>query len=201
MIKNIIFDIGNVLTDFRWKDFLREKGFTGEIHDRIAAASVLSPQWCEYDRGEWTDEEILDAFVQNDPEIEKEIHMAFDDFEGLVTPRDYAIPWVCGLKEKGYKVWYLSNFSRKAEVECAEALAFIPYMDGGILSYRDHVIKPDCAIYELLLERFNLVAEECVFLDDVTANVQGAENVGIHGILFRTKEQAQEELCKYGIIS
>jgi len=200
MIKNIIFDIGNVLADFRWEGFLRDKGFEGEVYDRIVAASVLSPQWCEYDRGVWTEEEILAAFIKNDPAIEKELHMAYDDCKGLVTPRDYAIPWICELKEKGYKVWYLSNFSRKAEVECAESLSFIPYTDGGILSYRDKVIKPDAAIYELLLERFGLVAEECVFMDDVLANVKGAEKVGIHGIQFLSKEQAQEELRKLGVI-
>jgi len=72
-------------------------------------------------------------------------------------------------------------------------------MDGGILSYRDHLIKPDSAIYELLLERFGLVAEECVFVDDVSANVKGAEDVGIRGILFQSKEQAQEELRKLGV--
>ncbi len=196
MIKNIIFDIGNVLTDFRWEGFLRDKGFDGEMFRRIAAATVLSGQWCEYDRGVWTDEQILEAFVKNDPEIEREIHLAFDDFKDLVTPRAYAIPWIQELKKKGYQVWYLSNFSRKAEAECADSLSFMPYMDGGILSYRDKLIKPDAAIYELLLSRFRLVAEESVFLDDTLANIEAAKNLGIHGIHFQTKEQAEEELHK-----
>lgn len=199
MIKNIIFDIGNVLTDFRWEGFLHDKGFEGEIFNRIVKATVLSPQWCEYDRGVWTDEQIMDAFVRNDPALEKEIHFAFDRMQGLVTPRAYAIPWMCELKEKGYKLWYLSNFSQKAEVECEESLSFLPYMDGGILSYREQLIKPDEAIYKLLLNRYGLVAEESVFLDDVAANVKGAESVGIHGILFQTKEQAEEELGKLGV--
>ena len=199
MIKNIIFDIGNVLTDFRWEGYLRDKGFEGEAFDRIAGATVLSPQWCEYDRGVWTDEQIIDAFIRNDPALEKEIHFAFDRMQGLVIPRAYAIPWLSELKERGYKVFYLSNFSKKAEVECAESLSFLPYMDGGILSYREQLIKPDQAIYKLLLNRYGLAAEESVFLDDVEANVKGAESVGIHGILFQTKEQAEEDLRKLGV--
>lgn len=199
MIKNIIFDIGNVLTDFRWEDFLRDKGFDEEMIKRLAEATVYSDVWKEYDRGIWTDEEILDGFAQNDPEIALEIHQAFGDFTDLVTPRDYAIPWVKSLKEKGYKVWYLSNFSNKATTECAECLGFIPYTDGGILSFRDKVIKPDAAIYELLLNRFGLVAEESVFIDDTLVNVEAAEALGIHGIHFISKEQTEKELCDLGV--
>lgn len=199
MIKNIIFDIGNVLTDFRWEDFLRDKGFDEEMIKRLAEACVYSDVWKEYDRGIWTDEEILDGFAANDPEITQEIHQAFGDFKDLVTPRDYAIPWVKELKEKGYKVWYLSNFSNKATTECAECLGFIPYTDGGILSFRDKVIKPDAAIYELLLNRFGLVAEESVFIDDTLVNVEAAEALGIHGIHFISKEQTEKELCELGV--
>lgn len=199
MIKNIIFDIGNVLTDFRWKDFLREKGFEEAMVERIAEATVRSNVWCEYDRGVWTDEQLLEAFVQNDSAIEKELRMAFDNFEGMVRIRDYAIPWLQELKANGYRVLYLSNFSRKAEVECADSLAFMPYMDGGILSYRDKLIKPDPAIYELLLNRYGLEAEESVFLDDTPVNVEAAKQLGIHGIHFNTREQAEKELRQMGV--
>ena len=199
MIKNIIFDIGNVLTDFRWREFLQDKGFDEAMVNRIAKASVLNPDWAELDRGVWSEEEIMQAFVKADPEIEKELYEAFGNVTGMVTPRAYAIPWLQELKEKGYKVWYLSNFSHKAEVECAEALNFLPFMDGGILSYQDKLIKPDAAIYELLLSRYHLIADECVFLDDTLVNIEAAEALGIHGIHFKTKEQAEEELRTLGV--
>ncbi len=54
MIRNIIFDIGNVLTDFRWKEFLEDKGFDEAMVKRIAKASVQSPVWNEIDRGVWS---------------------------------------------------------------------------------------------------------------------------------------------------
>lgn len=200
MIKNIIFDIGNVLTDFRWADFLRDKGFDDEMIDRIAAVSVRNPLWCELDRGVWTESQLMAAFIKEAPELEKELHIAFDEMHGMVTPRAYAIPWIKELKEKGYRVWYLSNFSHKVELECSDCLRFMPLMDGGILSYRDHLIKPDAAIYQLLLDRYELVADECVFLDDTLENVTAGEALGIHGIHFKTKEQAEEELRKLGVI-
>ena len=147
----------------------------------------------------WTDEQLLEAFIQNDPAIEKELRMVFDNCKGMVTIRDYAIPWLKELKAKGYRLLYLSNFSQKAEEECADALAFLPYMDGGILSYRDKLIKPDPAIYELLLSRYELKAEESVFMDDTLVNVEAAKKLGIHGILFQTKEQVEEELRELGV--
>ncbi len=199
MIRNIIFDIGNVLTDFRWKDFLREKGFDDVMIGRIAKASVESPLWKEFDRGVLDGEELMQAFVDAAPDIAEELHKAYDDVHGMVTIRDYAIPWVQELKAKGYKVWYLSNFSEKTEIECADSIAFIPYMDGGILSWKDKLIKPDPKIYQLLLQRFDLVAEESVFIDDLPENVQGAVNEGIHGIVFETRQQVVEELKKLGV--
>lgn len=199
MIRNIIFDIGNVLTDFRWKEFLRDKGFDEEMIGRIARASVMSPFWNEFDRGEWDTEKLMQEFVRLDPEIEKELHLAYDDIRGMVTKRDYAIPWIQELKAKGYGVYYLSNFSYKAYVDCADALDFLPYTDGGILSYRDKVIKPGREIYDLLLSRYDLKAEECVFLDDTAANVEAAEKLGFAGIVFQTREQAEEALRAMGV--
>lgn len=190
MIKNIIFDIGNVLTDFRWKDFLIEKGFDEQMAQRMGDASVNTPTWSELDRGVWTFEELLQGFIANDPEIAWELRMGFTDMRGMVTIRDYACDWVKQLKEQGFGVYYLSNFSRKVEVECADSLAFIPLMDGGILSYQEKLVKPDPAIYHALLERYGLQPEECIFLDDTAVNIEAANQLGIHGIVFTTKEQA-----------
>lgn len=199
MIRNIIFDIGNVLTNFRWKEFLKDKGFDEEMIRRIAKASVESPLWKEVDRGVWDQEKLIREFIKLDPEIEAELILAYDVICGMVTPRAYAIPWIKELKEKGYGVYYLSNFSDKAYVECADALKFIPYTDGGILSYRERMVKPEPEIYRLLLERYGLKAEECVFLDDMEVNVEAARKEGFAGIVFETKEQAEEELARLGV--
>ena len=199
MIRNIIFDIGNVLTDFRWNDFLRDKGFDAAMADRIAKASILTPLWNEIDRGVWSREKLMEEFVRMDPDIEAQLHMAFDNVTGMVTKREYAIPWLQELKAGGYRVYYLSNFSEKAYEDCLDALDFLPFMDGGILSFRERLIKPDAEIYRLLLSRYSMKPEESVFLDDTLANVDAARALGIHGICFRTKEHAEEELRKLGV--
>ena len=78
-------------------------------------------------------------------------------------------------------------------------MGFLELMDGGILSYKDKVTKPAPEIYELLLSRYGLNAEECVFLDDTEKNIIGARAVGIQGILFQDRIQAVAELQKLGV--
>ncbi len=199
MIKTVIFDIGNVLVGFRWKEYYDSYPYSQEVKERIAKATVQSPVWDEYDRGVMTDEEIMEAFVKNDPEIEKEIRESLSNISGMITKKDYAIPWIKSLKENGYQVLVLSNYSHKVSTDCAYALDFLPYTDGGILSYKEHVIKPQPEIYELLISRYNLVPQECVFIDDLEQNIKGAADAGIHGIVFKDVEQAKEELRAFGV--
>lgn len=199
MIKNIIFDIGNVLCAFRWKEYFCEFGYSKEVLERLARATALNEDWNEFDRGALSREEILRLFVENDPGIEKEIRESLTNIKNLLARYDYAVPWIQDLKRKGYQCYYLSNFSLPAWEDCQHVLDFIPYMDGGILSYRDKVIKPSREIYELLLQRYHLKAEECVFLDDTEKNILGARQVGLFGIVFKNKEQAIEELRGLGV--
>ncbi len=199
MITTIIFDIGNVLADFTWKEHFESFGYDETMVDRIAAATVMNPKWNEYDRGVLSDQEILESFIESDPEIEEEIRKVLSNVKNIVRRNDYAIPWIEDLKGKGYRCLYLSNFSRKAETECAHALDFLPYMDGGILSYQDKVIKPMPEIYRLLIDRYDLKPEECVFMDDTPRNLEGAEKFGIHTIHFVNQAQAIEELRALGV--
>ena len=194
MIRNIIFDIGNVLVDFCWMDHILRFGYGQETAVRIGRAMMQSPQWAEIDRGVWTMDELLDHFIANDPGIEQEIRTVFSDLGTIVREREGSISWIRSLKEAGYRVYYLSNFSRRVETEAAGELTFLREMDGGILSYQEQLIKPDRAVYELLMERYGLSAEESVFLDDTRENVEAAIELGMRGILVESQEQAKYRL-------
>ena len=194
MIRNIIFDIGNVLAGFVWEEFFRSFGFSDEVFEKLADATVRSDFWNEMDRGKLTDDQLLEGFIQNDPSIEKELCQVFENVTDMIRRYDYAIPWLKELKEKGYHVYYISNFAHKAHVECEKALDFLTEMEGGILSYQDRLIKPDPEIYRLLCSRYGLKAEECIFIDDTERNVLAAQKEGMKGLIFHTLEQTKEEL-------
>ena len=178
MIRNIVFDIGGVLADFRMMEFLAEKGFDTNMSKRIIKTAVMSPYWGQFERDEITEEETLRGFASIDPEIEDELRRAFSDLKGLLVSKDYAIPLVMDLKKAGYGVYYLSNYSRKAYDECGESLAFMPYMDGGIVSFKVGKTKPSADMFRLFLDRYGLKAEECVFVDDTEENVAAAGKLG-----------------------
>lgn len=196
MIKNIVFDIGNVLAGFIWQDFYRSFGYSEEIFEKLADATVRSTFWNEMDRGKLTDEQLLDGFIQNDPSIESELREVFYNIKGMILRYDYAKPWVMELKSRGYHVYVISNFAHKAHTECIEALDFLDEVDGGILSYQVQLIKPAPEIYRLLCSKYDLKAEECVFIDDLAKNVDAAMKEGMQGIIFQTLEQAKEDLEK-----
>lgn len=199
MIKNIIFDFGNVLVEYNIKEFMLNKGMSQEMIKRILKASIMGPYWDEFDRGAITEEEAIAGFLSLDPDIEKELHTVFDNITGMLTKRDFAIPWVKELKAAGYNVYYLSNYSKKAFDECADSIGFIEFMDGGIMSHRELVVKPNPEIYKRLIERYELIPEECVFIDDTEKNVDVARALGMQGIVFTTQEAAVSELKDMGV--
>ena len=97
-IRNVVFDIGNVLADYRWYGFLQDKGFSPEMIDRIARCSTLLPAWNEFDRGVLSSEEVVEGFIRLDPEIADELHRAFDDLSDLLRMFPYSVPWIEKLK-------------------------------------------------------------------------------------------------------
>ena len=200
MIKTIIFDIGNVLADFAWKPFFASFKLTEEEISSLAKATIFSSDWVEYDIGNLTDEEILNRFCHNAPQFTEVLHQIDKSWKGIILKTSHAIPWITSLKKQGYQVLFLSNFSSKARRDCADALDFIPMTDGGIFSYKVHMVKPEPEIYQLLIDTYHLTPQECVFIDDTAINLTAAEKFGLHTIQFQTKEQVLKDLAALNVI-
>ena len=199
-IKNLVFDIGGVLADYRLKEFLAEKGFGPEMIRRILKASVLSPCWGQFERGEITEDEALEGFASSDPEIREELGRAYASVAGMLTAREYSIPLLKALKEAGFQLYYLSNYSKKAYDECGESLSFMPFMDGGLVSFQAHKTKPDPEMFTMFLEWYGLDAGECIFIDDTAENVEAAIKLGFTGIVFTSYRQLAADLSRFGVI-
>lgn len=199
MIKNVIFDFGNVLVDYRLKEFLADKGFDEIMIKRILKASIMSPYWEQFERNELTVDEVFKAFVSMDPEIEAEIYKAYDNIKGMLTIRDFATGWIMGLNKAGYGTYYLSNYSSKAYYECSDSIAFIEHMNGGLVSFKVGMTKPDPNMYNRLLEEYKLTPEECVFIDDTEENVVVARELGFKAIVFESYESTVKQLADMGV--
>lgn len=201
MIKNVVFDVGKVLVDFDWQGFFDSLGFTGEVYEKVANATVLSELWNEFDRSKMSDEEILKGFLGKAPEYETEIMRFWDNLGNSIICYDYTYEWIRSLKERGYHVYLLSNFPRRLYSQCIDELAFVEEVDGAIFSYEVQLTKPEHGIYEELLKKYQLDPTECVFLDDNRNNIIAANELGMATIHFHTKSQAEEELKGLGVFS
>jgi epoxide hydrolase-like predicted phosphatase len=198
-IRTVVLDIGGVLVGFDFREFISGKGNDEEMTERMISATVHSPWWKEYDRGNMSDDEIMDKFCEDAPDIADDIRRTFADIDGLLTRREETIPWIRALKAAGYQILLLSNYSQRALDGCPDANDFLDEVDGGILSFRDHVIKPDHEIYELLMERYDLVPEETVFVDDTPANIDAARELGWYGVVWENRQQVEEDLHALGV--
>ena len=196
MIKTVIFDIGNVLVDFSWWPYIcsiYDEGTARVITD----AFWKTGYWEEFDRGVLSDEEIVRLMEEAAPGYENEIHTALAQAGGCLHKFDYAIPWIKQLKEMGYQVVFLSNYSEFLMELKPEVLDFLPYMDGGLFSCHAKLIKPDPEIYRALCEKCNLIPEEALFVDDNAANIEAARKFGLHAIRFEGYEKSYNEVMEY----
>ena len=196
MIKTVIFDIGNVLMEFSWWPYVRSL-FDEDTARVITDAFWKTGYWEEFDRGVLSYEEIVKLMEEAAPEYVKEIHLTLERVGECMRKHDYAIPWIKQLKEMGYQVVFLSNYSEFLMKLKPEVLDFLPYMDGGVFSCHVKLIKPDPAIYQVLCDKCNLIPEESLFVDDNAANIESAKAFGLHAIRFEGYEKSYGEVMEY----
>ena len=188
MIGNVIFDFGNVLAKFEPRDMVARFEPNPQNADLLTEVVFDRLYWNDADAGTITDEQTKDAFCTRLPqELHGVARNIYDAWPTLLPPIDGMPELVRDLKERGYKLYLLSNISTKFAAEYKD----IPWLDelfslfdGLVFSAPIGLVKPHRAIFEHLLTAFSLKADECVFIDDSQKNIDGCEAVGIRGILF-----------------
>ena len=200
MIKNIILDVGRVLVAWQPKETMRELGIAGETVTILSEALFDSGVWNEADRGVLSDDAFLELAVRQVPEYETEVRLFWNNVDKAIWQLPYAKPWIRAMKKAGYGVYILSNYGNWTYEKTKDiALDFLEDVDGAVFSYEVKQIKPDAAIFEALCDKYSLNAKECVFLDDLPANIEGAKKFGMHGIVFKGLQDSLEELRKLDV--
>jgi len=195
MIKNVIFDIGNVMMGFDALNYGRMAFKDEAMAQRMTKAINEFKLWDKCDMGDRPVEDIITEFATTMmPGEEEAAQKALYDSVHYVEYRPESVPWVKEVKAAGYKVYYLSNYNRYIMEKRPDALEFTAYTDGGVYSCDVQLLKPHKEMYECLLKKYGLRAEECIFLDDREANIKGGEAVGIRGLQVITQEQARADL-------
>ena len=201
MIRNIVFDMGNVLIRFDPSLFIEREGITDPEDRRLILDELFnSVEWAQMDRGileEKTAEPfILERFPERlHPTVSNLLHhwaIPGDEFTGM---REL----VADLKNAGYGLFLLSNAST-AQHRYWPLFPVSRYFDGKLVSCDVKVVKPMREIYQIFTDRFLLDPEECRFIDDAPANVAAAITCGWNGIVFhQDAAQLRRKMRQFGI--
>ena len=182
--RKVVFDVGNVL--LRWDPFHLYRNLIPDDAKRDwFLRNVCTAAWnIEQDRGRpWP--EAVALLVGQHPEWEAEIR-AYDErwHETVPSIIEDSVATLAELKAKGEQVYAITNFSREKWAECLIRFPFLQSFDGVIVSAHERLLKPDPAIYNVLLDRYGLSAGECIFVDDSARNVEAARAVGMQAVHF-----------------
>ena len=195
----VVFDVGNVL--LRWDARLIYGALIPEP-ERLDwfMQNICTGAWnLEQDRGRsW--EEGVALLVKQHPEWEREIR-AFDERWQDSVPDTIAdsVAVLEQLKGQGEKVYAITNFSREKWAECLVRFPFLQSFDGVVVSAHERLLKPERAIYEILLDRYGLKAGDCIFVDDSEKNVAGARVAGMRAVHFVEPIDLRAELRGLGV--
>ena len=197
MIRNIVFDMGNVLINYDPAHFVARLGLENPEDEQLLLREIFqSPDWARQDRGE-IGESGLYALVCG--RLPARLHGAAEELIFRWNEPIEPIGGMDGLvkkcKDAGLGVYLLSNASVRQR-EYWDEIPGSELFDGRIISAEVKCVKPGPEIYGILLERFGLKAEESVFVDDMPANVEGAKRAGLRGILFDGDPDALERALR-----
>lgn len=201
MIRNIVFDMGNVLIRFDPEEFISRAGITDPADRRIVREELFaSVEWAQMDMGVETEASFEPKVLARIPERLKE--PVRDLLHNWAFPRQM-IPGmeelVQRLKNAGYGIYLLSNASVN-QPGYWNQLPVSRLFDGTLVSAFVRTVKPCPQIYQLFTEKFSLRGEECLFIDDAPINVAGAVAAGWSGIVFYgDAKQLEEKMRKMGL--
>ncbi len=199
MIRNIIFDVGAVLVDFRYHDYMLDLGFDDDTVKTIEEKLIHNDDlWGQLDLGAEPEEVTIERMLTEVPGYEDKVRYFFEKNVDIVKTFDYTVPWLTDLRSRGYKIYLLSNYPKKWwTLHERERFGFTHLTDGKIVSGFVKMTKPHDEIYKCLLDTYSLDPAECLFFDDRKENIEAAIRNGINGHVFTSYEDACECISKY----
>ena len=201
MIKNVIFDMGQVLVKFDPQYFIERAGITDPEDIKTIDREVYkSLDWARMDRGSLTEAEGLRNMCARLPErLHEAARKLTLEWERPILPIDGMAGIIKELHENGYKIYLLSNASYR-QIEYWHKIPGSEYFDGRVVSADEKLVKPQPEIYKLICDRYNLVPGECVFIDDSQLNCEGAYYSGLETIVFHLDAaELRQKLADLGV--
>lgn len=184
MVKTVIFDMGNILLDFNIRELTAAFTSSGEDAALLCREMFEGPDWFILDRG-GTEEEALARMKERLPRrLWPAADQAMARWDDFLTPRPEINALVRELDGLGLPLYILSNTSHRF-YSFREKIPTLPLFRGAMLSFEEHLLKPDLDIYRRMFARFGLAPGECFFIDDNNANIEAARWCGMQAFHYQ----------------
>lgn len=200
-ITTIIYDLGGVLIDWNPKYVYRDVFNNDEAKVDWFLNTICTHEWNEeHDAGRFI-EDGNKLLIEQYPEHEDLIKIYYERWhEMLGGPINEGVEILTKLKEaNNHKLYALTNWSAETFPVALERYEFLHWFEGIVVSGAEKTRKPFKKIYDIILDRYNLLAENCVFIDDNLNNVEAARTLGIYAIQFKNSQQLTKELNHLGV--
>lgn len=203
MIKNVIFDLGNVIINYNQEKIIKHFTQNKDEHDYIIEQIFKAPEWQMMDLGTITNQEAANIINKRNNFKYKDLTDEFlNNWYKVQTINRDVVKFAKKLYENGYKLYVLSNMANLT-FEFFKNDEFFKMCDGIIISAHEHIKKPDKRIFEILLNRYNLKPQESIFIDDddTGKSYNTANEIGILGrvVLPNNVEDIEKMLKEYDI--
>lgn len=201
MINTIVFDLGGVLIDWN-PEYVFLKEFRGDREKmNWFFENICTSEWNEQQDAGYNLKQATLERIALFPEHERHIRMYYGEWEQMLG---YELTGTVEILKKlhqstDYSIYALTNWSGETFPVALQKFPFLSWFEGIVVSGDEKLVKPDPAIYKLLLDRYNLDAKTCVFIDDRADNVQAAVHLGFKGIQFSKDRQLRNELLELNI--
>lgn len=198
--KAIIFDFGGVLIDWNPRHVYR-KIFNTETETEWFLENICTSEWnLSIDKGKpfaTAVKELCTVYPEWLKEIEA-FYFRWEEMLGGEIPE--SVELLKEIQAAGLPVYGLTNWSAETFPIAYERYKFLRTLDGIIVSGRERLIKPDPLIFKVMIERFGLRPEDCIFIDDNLHNILAADKLGFETVHFTSPSQLKHQLQQSGIL-
>jgi len=202
VINTVIFDLGGVLID--WDPvYLYQKIFDDIEEREYFLAEICSPDWNQQQDAGRSLKDATESLAAQHPEYEKQINAFYGRWQEMLDGAvEDSVKILEQIHNEGrHKIFALTNWSAETFPYALEQYEFLDLFEGILVSGQENLKKPDPEIYRLLLERYQIKAQQAVFIDDSLQNVTAARELNISSVHFQSSEQLAMELATLGVIT
>lgn len=200
-IDTIIFDLGGVLIDWNPR-YLYRKLFKTEEEITWFIDNICTYEWNDHQDAGRSFKDATDELLLKFPEHEVPIKAWYGRFpetiKGAIQPTVEVLEQI--KTNNKHRLYALTNWSAESYPWAYSNFNFLSWFEGVVVSGEEKTRKPFPEIYNILLKRYNVDPARAVFIDDNIKNIQGAKEVGLHAIHFKSAEQLTEELKNLGVL-